>query len=280
MESSTCLDVLVGLALAEDRVSDDVTTGSLLEYDGPARAAVIAKSPGVISGCDAFCAVFARVDPDLRVQVLRGDGSRVEPGEEVILLQGCESSILRGERAALNFLGRLSGIATQTARYCLPLAGSKTRLLDTRKTTPGFRQLEKKAVRDGGGENHRQDLFEMAMIKDNHIEMAGSIGQAVEAVRRNAPPGTPIEVEVKNLAELQEALVLGVTWIMLDNFPIELARQAVKIVAGRARVELSGNVTLDNLAEKAAIGADVISVGAITHSAPVLDLSLNIVRLP
>lgn len=280
MDSAQPLDVLIQLALAEDRVDDDVTTRSLAEFDSPARAVVTAKAPGVISGCGAFVAVMAAIDPQVRVEILRGDGTRVAPGDPVLSVYGRESSILRGERTALNFLGRLSGVATRTALYCERLAGTRTRLLDTRKTTPGFRELEKKAVRDGGGDNHRHHLADLAMIKDNHIEMAGSIGAAVAAVRRHVPGGTPIEVEVKNLAELHEALDLGVSWIMLDNFSTESARQAVALVAGRARTEISGNVTLENLAEKARTGVDVISVGAITHSAPVLDLSLTIERIP
>lgn len=274
-----CLLKIVRLALAEDRVRDDVTTNALAELDGPARAELRAKEGGVISGVDAFVLTMREVDPQLEVDVYRGDGCAVAAGDLVLEVSGRESSILRGERTALNFMQRLSGVATLTRRFVEALRPTRAQLLDTRKTTPGMRYLEKNAVRHGGGRNHRLNLADMAMIKDNHIVMAGGIAAAVGRVRA-ACPGKAIEVEVKDLAELEQALALGVEMIMLDNFPLPAAREAVRLVAGRARLEISGNVTLENAAEKAASGVDFVSVGALTHSFRSLDLSLKIVRSP
>ncbi len=272
-----CLKKIVRLALEEDRVDDDVTTNSLAGLDGPARAELRAKEAGVISGIEAFTLVLHEVDPELEVAVFAGDGCEVRPGDLVLEVNGRESSILKAERTALNFLQRLSGVATLTRRFVEKLKPSRAVLLDTRKTTPGMRYLEKNAVRHGGGRNHRLNLEDMAMVKDNHIVMASGIAPAVERVRA-ACPGKTIEVEVKNIAELQEALALGVELVMLDNFPPELASEAVAVNRGRARLEISGNVTLENIAEKVASGVDFISVGALTHSFRSLDLSLKIVR--
>jgi nicotinate-nucleotide pyrophosphorylase (carboxylating) len=270
---------LVALALAEDGVDADVTTNALATFDRPARAEASAKAAGVISGCGPFVETFRQVDPGVRVEIVCGDGGEVEPGDVVARLSGSESSILKGERTALNFLQRLSGVATLTRRYVEALKPFKTVLLDTRKTTPGMRGLEKKAVRDGGGTNHRLNLADMAMVKDNHIAMAGSIAAAVAEVRRFSP-AVRIEVEVKNLDELEQALACGIDWIMLDNFPPDLARRAVAAVSGRSKLEISGNVTLETIAERAALGVDFISVGALTHSFRSLDLSLNIIGEP
>jgi nicotinate-nucleotide pyrophosphorylase (carboxylating) len=272
-----CLRAIIRLALEEDRVAQDVTTASLRAFDGPARAEVRAKAAGVISGTEVFRQTMQAVDPELRVTPLRMDGSAVRPGDLVLEVAGRESSILKGERAALNFLQRLSGVATLTRRYAEKLKPYGALLLDTRKTTPGMRYLEKKAVRDGGGRNHRLNLEDMAMVKDNHIAMAGGIAAAVAAVRR-AFPGKTIEVEVKNIQECEAALAMGVEWIMLDNFPLDEARRAVALNRGRAKLEISGNVSLENIVEKAATGVDFISVGALTHSFHSLDLSLEIVR--
>ena len=272
-----CLKKIIRLALEEDRFRDDVTTNSLSGLDGPARAELRAKESGVISGIEAFMLTLREVDADLAVDVFLGDGCEVGAGDLVLEVSGRESSILRGERTALNFLQRLSGVATLTRAFVEKLKPHRAVLLDTRKTTPGMRYLEKNAVRHGGGRNHRLNLEDMAMVKDNHIVMAGGIAPAVERVRA-AHPGITIEVEVKNIAELQEALDLGVELVMLDNFSLDMARQAVARNRGRARLEISGNVTLDNVAEKAATGVDFISVGALTHSFRSLDLSLKIVR--
>ena len=272
-----CLKKIVRLALAEDRVREDITTGSLADLDGTARAEVRAKEPGVISGIEAFLLVMREVDPQLEVAVFAGDGCAVRAGDLVLEVAGRESSILRGERTALNFLQRLSGVATLTRRFVEALKPFGVQLLDTRKTTPGMRYLEKNAVRHGGGRNHRLNLADMAMVKDNHIAMAGGIAAAVRRVRA-AHPGKQVEVEVKDLRELEEALELGVDLVMLDNFSVEQAAAAVAVNRGRARLEISGNVSLENIAAKAATGVDFISVGALTHSFPSLDLSLKIVR--
>jgi nicotinate-nucleotide pyrophosphorylase (carboxylating) len=271
---------IINLALEEDRVRDDVTTNSLKDYDNQVTAAVIAKENGIISGTGVFITTFITVDPVISINVFKGDGSEVKKGDIVMEIKGMESSILKAERTALNFLQRLSGIATLTKKFVEKLKPYHTTLLDTRKTTPGMRYLEKKAVKDGGGSNHRMNLEDMAMVKDNHIEMAGTITNAVKKIREKFP-GKKIEVEVKNLTELEEALSLDVDMIMLDNFNtgmLEYAVQAVKQSQNRqpAQLEISGNVDLENIEQKAAVGVDFISVGALTHSFKSLDLSLKI----
>lgn len=272
-----CLERIVRLALEEDRARDDITTNALIGMDGPARAEVRAKADGIISGIDAFLLAMHLVDATLEIKVEKGDGEPVRPGDLVLEIRGRESSILKAERTALNFLQRLSGVATLTRAFVEKLKPFRAVLLDTRKTTPGMRYLEKKAVRDGGGRNHRLNLEDMAMVKDNHIAMAGGIRPAVELVRA-ACPGKQIEVEVKDIPELEEALALGVEMIMLDNFPLEQVGRAVALNRGRAKLEVSGNVTLENIAAKAATGVDFVSAGALTHSFHALDLSLKIVR--
>jgi nicotinate-nucleotide pyrophosphorylase (carboxylating) len=272
-----CLQKIVRLALEEDRARHDVTTGSLADLDRRARAEVRAKAAGVVSGIEPFLMVMREVDPALESEVFLGDGCEVKAGDLVLEVCGRESSILRAERTALNFLQRLSGVATLTRRFVEKLRPFRALLLDTRKTTPGMRYLEKQAVRHGGGRNHRLNLEDMAMVKDNHIAMAGGITPAVRRVRA-AWPQKAIEVEVKDIAELEEALSLGVELVMLDNFPLELAAEAARLNRGRAKLEISGNVTLENVADKAATGVDFISVGALTHSFLSLDLSLKIVR--
>jgi nicotinate-nucleotide pyrophosphorylase (carboxylating) len=271
---------IIDLALTEDRVLDDVTTNSLKDYDNQVTAAVIAKENGIISGTGVFINTFITVDPVISINVFKGDGCEVKKGDVVLEIKGMESSILKAERTALNFLQRLSGIATLTKKFVDKLKPYHTTLLDTRKTTPGMRYLEKKAVRDGGGTNHRLNLEDMAMVKDNHIEMADTISNAVKKIREKFP-GKKIEVEVKNLTELAEALSLDVDMIMLDNFSTGMLKEAVQAVKQsqnrhRAKLEISGNVDLENIAEKAAVGVDFISVGALTHSFTSLDLSLKI----
>jgi len=271
---------IINLALAEDRVRDDVTTNSLKDYDNQVTAVVIAKEKGIISGTGVFIATFITVDPVISINVFKGDGSEVKTGDILLEIKGMESSILKAERTALNFLQRLSGIATLTKKFVDKLKPYHTTLLDTRKTTPGMRYLEKKAVKDGGGSNHRMNLEDMAMVKDNHIEMAGTISNAVTKIREKFP-GKKIEVEVKNLTELEEALSLGVDMIMLDNFNTKMLKQAVQTVKHsqkrhQAKLEISGNVDLENIEQKAAVGVDFISVGALTHSFKSLDLSLKI----
>ncbi len=274
---SQCLERIVRLALEEDRAQADVTTNALISLDGPARAEVRAKAAGIISGIEAFLLAMLLVDAALEIRVEKSDGDPVRPGDLVLEISGRESSILKAERTALNFLQRLSGVATLTQAFVEKLKPFRTVLLDTRKTTPGMRYLEKKAVRDGGGRNHRLNLEDMAMVKDNHIAMAGGIRPAVERVRA-ACPGKKIEVEVKDIPELEETLALGVEMIMLDNFPLDLVGRAVALNRGRAKLEISGNVTLENIADKAATGVDFVSAGVLTHSFRSLDLSLKIVR--
>lgn len=271
------LQEIVMLALWEDMVPKDVTTNSLMEYDRKVTAEVTAKEEGVISGIEAFTAAFQTIFPEVSVRVFKGDGCAVKKGDIVLEVEGMESSILMVERTALNFLQCLSGVATLTRKFVDKLKPYSASLLDTRKTTPGMRYLEKKAVKDGGGSNHRMNLEDMAMVKDNHIKMAGTISKAVEKIREKFP-GKKIEVEVKNLKELEEALSMDVDIVMLDNFSPGLLREAVKINNHRVKLEVSGNVTLENIEEKAAVGIDFISVGALTHSFKSLDLSLNIIN--
>ncbi|MCK4888657.1 MAG: carboxylating nicotinate-nucleotide diphosphorylase [Candidatus Aminicenantes bacterium] len=266
---------IILLALEEDEVQNDVTTNSLTEYDSDISALVIAKGNGIISGTGTFTRVFSEVDSSVNIEVLKSDGTIVEKGDHVIKLAGRKTSILKGERTALNFLQRLSGIASLTKRFTVLMQNSGIELLDTRKTTPGMRYLEKKAVVDGGGTNHRMNLKEMAMIKDNHIKMAGSISKAVDLVRENSE-NIKIEVEVTDIQELKEALSKKVDIIMLDNFNIDLLDKAVKLKIPGVKYEISGNVTLENIQDKLCKGIDFISSGALTHSFSSLDLSLEI----
>ena len=266
---------LIDLALDEDHVNEDVTTNSLKDYDNIVIAEVTAKEQGIISGIDVFCMVFKKIDPDIKIEILKKNGDRVKIKDTVLRITGFEGSILRGERTALNFLQRLSGSATLTGKYIDALKGSSVKLLDTRKTTPGMRYLEKKAVLDGGGTNHRMHLEDMAMIKDNHILMAGSISKAVIKIRENFPD-KKIEVEVKNIEEFKEAVKMSVDIIMLDNFTDNSLIEILNLKRDEIKIEISGNVTLDNIKDKVKEGVDYISVGALTHSYKALDLSLNI----
>jgi nicotinate-nucleotide pyrophosphorylase (carboxylating) len=272
------LDALIRLALAEDVGSGDRSTAWVVDPRTPARARIVAKSDLVVAGVEAAAAVFAAVDPELEVGVVRADGVAAGKGDVVIELAGRASPILTAERTALNFLGRLSGIATLTRAYVDAVRGTGARVVDTRKTAPGWRALEKAAVRAGGGSNHRMGLYDMVMIKDNHIAAAGGITAAVRRVRASNAEGLAIEVEVRTSDELEEALGLGVDRILLDNMkPAELresVERAHRLGADRPELEASGNVTLANVREVAATGVDIVSVGALTHSAPVADLSL------
>lgn len=266
---------IIKMALIEDKVTRDITTLSLADLNRIVLATVTAKESGIISGLDVFSKTFLAVDPTLQIVHPKGDGDRVKPGDTVAKLKGSITSILKAERTALNFMQRLCGIATTTNRYVKKLKGTSVKLLDTRKTTPGMRWLEKKAVRDGGGKNHRMDLEDMAMIKDNHIRMAGTIAAAVKRVRQQYPK-KKIEVEVTSLKELKRIQDLDVDIIMLDNFSIPMIEEAVLMKPAGVKFEVSGNITLDNILEKALPGVDYISVGALTHSFKCLDLSLNI----
>jgi nicotinate-nucleotide pyrophosphorylase (carboxylating) len=274
---------LVDAALAEDVGAGDWTTLWTLPADRRAEARIVAKAPGIVAGLAVARAVFLRLDPGLDFHAALDDGARVAPGDVVATIVGPARPILTGERTALNFLQRLSGVATMTRRFVDAVAGTGATILDTRKTTPGFRLLEKAAVRAGGGGNHRIGLYDMVLIKDNHIAAAGGITAAVRRVREHDRAGLPIEVEVTNLAELDEAIDAGVDRILLDNMDLETMRAAVERVrerAGEGRprplLEASGNITIDRVRAVAETGVDLISVGALTHSAPALDLSLRI----
>jgi nicotinate-nucleotide pyrophosphorylase (carboxylating) len=275
------LGALVRLALAEDVGPGDWSTDWIVDPGRLGRATIVAKADVVIAGGQAAVAVFEEVDSALTVDAVRGDGSRVGPGEVVLEVNGPVSGILTGERIALNFLGHLSGIATLTSAYVDAVRGTGAKVVDTRKTTPGWRQLEKAAVRAGGGLNHRMGLYDMVMVKDNHITAAGGITAAVTEVRARNGRGLPVEVEVRALEELEEALGLGVERILLDNMDLPTLRSAVerthRLGSGRPDLEASGNVALDTIRDVADTGVDLVSVGALTHSAPVADLSLHMV---
>jgi nicotinate-nucleotide pyrophosphorylase (carboxylating) len=260
-------------ALAEDLGGYGDITGAAFSGDGV--AVVVAREGGVLSGAAAFAATVALVDGSLRMELLVADGGRLTAGAEVATLRGPRAAILACERTGLNFLGRLSGIATLTARYVAEAAGTSARIAATRKTTPGLRALEKWAVVHGGGTPHRFGLFDGAMIKDNHVIAAGGVRAAVDAVRAATAHLHALEVEVDSLAQLDEALAAGVTIVLLDNMDVATVREAVRRVAGRALVEVSGGVRLEQVRELCEAGADVISVGALTTRAPWIDLSLE-----
>jgi nicotinate-nucleotide pyrophosphorylase (carboxylating) len=272
---------LVDLALEEDRGAGDWTT----RWTVPARTRVtgniIAKADGIIAGVALAAAVFLRLDPRVDFDVITGDGETVRPGDRVVHVVGPGRAVLTGERVALNFLQRLSGVATMTRRYVDAVDGTGTRILDTRKTTPGWRALEKAAVRTGGGENHRAGLYDMVLIKENHAAIAGGILEAVSRIRDQNSRGLTITVEVHSMEDLDAALEARVDRLLLDNLDTATIAAIIKRVRKLRRpplLEASGNMTLDRVREVAATGVDFISVGAITHSAPALDLSMRITR--
>jgi nicotinate-nucleotide pyrophosphorylase len=262
--------------LQEDIGFGDVTTMSTIPGTETGTGILYAKEAGIIAGLSVAEQVFATVDPALSFTSRVQEGARVEKGEQIADVSGSVRSILSGERLALNLLQRMSGIATLTRQYADAVAGTKARVVDTRKTTPGLRMLEKCAVRVGGGHNHRYGLYDAVMIKDNHIKGAGGIAQAVAAARAAIPHTMKIEVEAESLGQVQEALAAGADIIMLDNMPNETMREAVAMIGGRAVVEASGGVTLETIGGIAQTGVDVISVGALTHSVKALDISLDL----
>jgi nicotinate-nucleotide pyrophosphorylase (carboxylating) len=264
---------LIDRALAEDVGTGDITTEALVPPDARARARIEQKAPGVISGLRAAESVFRRVDPALRWHGHAAEGEWREGGL-VAEVAGATASILRGERVALNFLGHLSGVATLTARYVRAVEGTGARILDTRKTTPGMRALEKQAVVHGGGVNHRFGLFDAILAKENHIASAGGIEEATRRALAAAPDGALVEIECETLDQVRAAVEAGAPRILLDNMRPETMREAVAMSAGRAELEASGNVSLETVRTIAETGVDFVSVGALTHSAPVLDLSL------
>jgi nicotinate-nucleotide pyrophosphorylase (carboxylating) len=273
---------LVDTALAEDVGAGDVTTEATVDADARARATITQKAPGVVSGLVVAEAVFRRLEPDAAVERLGPEGEWRAAGAGVLRVEGSARALLTGERVALNFLGRLSGIATATAAVVRAIreAGGGARLLDTRKTTPGLRALEKQAVADGGGVNHRFGLFDAILIKENHAALAGGVGEAVRRARA-ARPDLPVAVEVRDATEIDAALAAGAPRLLLDNMEPDAVRAAVAHVAGRAELEVSGGITAETILVYATIpGVDYVSMGALTHSAPVLDLSLLLETLP
>src|SRR3954463_1179679 len=273
------MEDLVERALAEDVGGVDVTTEATVPAEARARATIRQKAPGVVYGLEVAEAVFRRLDPDVSFERLVEEGVWRDEGGPVLRAEGSARALLTGERTALNFLQRLSGVATAAARAARAVEGTGATVLDTRKTTPGLRALEKEAVAAGGAANHRAGLYDMVLIKENHIAAAGGIAAAVRAARERAP-ALPLEVEVRDLAEADEALAAGAERLLLDNMGPEELRAAVAHVAGRAELEASGGITLDNLKQIADAGVEWISLGALTHSAPALDLSLLLEPLP
>jgi nicotinate-nucleotide pyrophosphorylase (carboxylating) len=275
--ASADVQAIIRLALAEDIGRGDITTEATVPHGATATAEILQKAPGVVCGLPVVEAVFAAIDRGVRVERLVEEGTYSDTRRATIArIEGSAAAILSGERTALNFLQRLSGVATASRRAARLVSGTRATVIDTRKTTPGLRVLEKYAVRVGGATNHRAGLDDGFLIKENHIRAAGGITSAVTASQHRAAPGQVVEVEVTTLDELDEALRAGAALILLDNFSIELMRAAVAQANGRARLEASGGITLDNLADVARTGVDFISLGALTHSAGVLDFSLEV----
>jgi len=277
MNRDYLIDKIISLAIEEDIESGDITTNALIPADSKAVAEMTAKADGIISGLDVARKVFKYFDGEIAWIPYKNDGEKVAKGEKIVRIEGSYRALLTAERTALNILQRMSGIATATSVYVRELKGYKTKLLDTRKTAPGMRLLDKMAVKAGGGTNHRMGLYDMALIKDNHIKVAGGITNAVKQVRSAIAPGIRIEVEVTNLAETAEALTAGAEIIMLDNMTNDAMREAVELINKRAETEASGNMNVQRLKEVASTGVDYISVGALTHSVTALDISMNIV---
>ncbi|MGI6094490.1 MAG: carboxylating nicotinate-nucleotide diphosphorylase [Lachnospiraceae bacterium] len=269
------VDNLILQALREDISSEDVTTNAVMPSAQAGTADLICKQDGIIAGMEVFQRVFALLDENINVTMMCKDGDQVKKGQLLATVTGDIRAILSGERTALNYLQRMSGIATYTRSVADLLAGTKTKLLDTRKTTPNMRIFEKYAVKVGGGYNHRYNLSDGVLIKDNHIGAAGGVAKAIEMARSYVPFVRKIEIEVEDLDMLREALDAGADIVMLDNMSVETMKEAVKMAAGRAETECSGNVTKENIKNITDIGVDYVSSGALTHSAPILDVSLK-----
>lgn len=274
------IDELLDLAFAEDIGDGDHTTLCCIPADEMGKQHLLVKEEGILAGVEIAKKVFYKFDPELKMTVFINDGAHVKPGDVAFVVEGRVRSLLQTERLMLNIMQRMSGIATMTAKYMERLKGLKTKVLDTRKTTPGMRMLEKEAVKIGGGMNHRIGLFDMILLKDNHVDFAGGIANAInkanEYIKANHKDGMKIEIEVRNFDELDEALATGhVDRIMLDNFTPENTKKAVDIVAGRCELESSGGITFDMLRDYGECGVDYISVGALTHSVKGLDMSFK-----
>ena len=274
------IEYLIDWALQEDLSLGDPTTEALIPQELQGNATIVSKAHGVLAGLSIALGVFQRVEPSLRAEALLAEGAPLEPGSRVAHIEGSLAGILRGERTALNFLQRLSGIATETARYIEAVRGLRVRIVDTRKTTPGLRPLEKYAVTVGGGHNHRRNLGDGILIKDNHIAALHHQGigleEGVQRARERAPHSLRIEVEVETVAQAEEALKGGAEILLLDNMGLEEMRQVVALTQGRAMTEASGGITLERVRAVAETGVDIISIGALTHSVKALDLSLEV----
>ena len=269
------LDKIIEIALREDLPQGDITSESCIPSQSSSEAVFLAKEGGILAGIDVAKRVFEKIDTQLKFKKIFEDGQEFERGDILGKVRGKSISILKGERIALNFLQRMSGIATKTNKFVQALKGTKAKILDTRKTTPGLRELEKYAVKTGGGENHRFNLSEMVLIKDNHLKIVGSVSEAVKRAKEQAKKRVTIEVEAKNLEEVKEAIQSGADIVMLDNMPIEKMREVVGWVKGKVPVEVSGKVILKKIKDIASLGVDYISVGSLTHSYKSLDISLE-----
>jgi nicotinate-nucleotide pyrophosphorylase (carboxylating) len=271
-------DALIEVALKEDMPHGDITSESIVPADSESKAIILAKEEGVLAGIDVAKRVFNKIDPSVVFEKRINDGQRFKKGHTLATIKGSSMSLLKGERTALNFLQRMSGIATTTQSFVQELRGTKTKIMDTRKTTPGLRSLEKYAVKMGGGVNHRLNLSEMVLIKDNHLRVVGSISQAIKHAKERIKPGVRVEVEATSLEEVQEAVLSGADMIMLDNMSKEAMKEVVKQVKGRVPLEVSGKITLTGVKEIASLGVDFISVGGLTHSFKSVDLSIEFLR--
>ena len=271
-------DALIEIALKEDMPQGDITSENIISSDSESEAIILAKEEGVLAGIDVARRVFSKIDPFIVFKKNLNDGQKFRKSQTLATILGSSISLLKGERIALNFLQRMSGIATTTQKFVLMLQGTETKILDTRKTTPGLRSLEKYAVRMGGGVNHRFNLSEMVLIKDNHLKIVGSISQAVKSAKESIKPGVRVEVEATSIEEVQEAVQSGADVIMLDNMPKEAMKEVVKRVKGKVPLEVSGKVSLRRVKEIASLGVDFISVGSLTHSYKSVDISIEFLR--
>ena len=271
------IDKIIEQALLEDIGTGDITTDSIIPHNLKTKGVIKTKEEGVIAGLDIAKLVFKKLDSNIIFQKNIEDGTKVSQNKILAEITGPARIMLKGERVALNFLQRMSGIATTTAKFYEEIKGFPVRIVDTRKTTPGLRILEKYAVRMGGGSNHRFGLYDAVLIKDNHIAVAGSIKSAVNSVRKQISHTIKIEVEVENLSQLQEALEMKVDIVMLDNMSLDMMKKAVKMAKGKTLIEASGGITLKNVREIAQTGVDLISVGALTHSVKALDISMEVI---